>query len=229
MNKNKFIKPCILAVCILVFLFNFGKIIYQCYDYMKAQNEYASILVEATEKGNTTPAQLVVQPDEGITEYYTLPDFTVNFESLMRQNKDCIGWLYIPSIDLSYPVVQSHDNEEYLTTTFTGSKSLAGCIFNDCNIVAPFNQKTILYGHNMKDGTMFSKIYHMQDTDDVWLYLPDSTIRHYSVEAVKDTDTSDKEVYSTIGSADTLILSTCIKKLDRHVVILKHDGTFSIE
>lgn len=227
---NKKVQLSILIVCVAVFTFNFGLLVYRCYGYVQAQGEYNDLYADVMHSSSrdreaVTETENGMEPTEDDSEYH-VPDFSVDFEELLQINPDCIGYLYIPAIDLSYPIVQSADNVDYLDTTFTGTKNAAGCIFNDATIVAPFYQRTILYGHNMKDGSMFAKLYNLNINDDVWVYLPNGSIRHYTIMEFKDTTVSDTSVYTVSGSADDLVLSTCIKNKDRHVVILKRDGTF---
>lgn len=228
LNK-KYASLATLIVCICVFVFNFGLLMYRCYGYVVAQNEYDVLYANSfvsTPNQTSTPSEPESQEPKKKDRDYSVPEFRVNFEELLATNEDCIGWLYIPAIDLSYPIVQSKDNVDYLDTTFNGTKNAAGCIFNDATIVAPFYQRTILYGHNMKDGSMFAKLYQLTLDDDVWVYLPNGSIRHYEIKEFKDTNTSDTSVYTVKGSADELVLSTCIKNKERHVVILQRDGTF---
>ena len=83
----------------------------------------------------------------------------VDWELLRQTNPDIIGWLYCPDTQISYPVVQTVDNEKYLTTDFNGSASSAGAIFADYNSVVGIRQShLILYGHNVKDDSMFGSL-----------------------------------------------------------------------
>lgn len=231
--KSKVLTTIVLVACICTFTFNLGLLLYRCYGYVVAQNEYNDLYSDSIKVSTKEPKAVdesgeILIPTESEDERssYEVPTLRVDFEELAATNPDIIGWLYIPAIDLSYPIVQSKDNIDYLDTTFNGTKNAAGCVFNDATIPAPFYEKTILYGHNMKDGSMFAKLYDLKQTDDVWVYMTNGAIRHYSVMEIKDTDTSDKRVYSTGSDAEELILSTCIKNKERHVVILHRDGTY---
>lgn len=229
-NAKKLIHNLVLVFWVALFFFNFGKLIYSCIGYYQAQNEYYGLYETAT----TSASSQVEVIDENIDmtinyttrPNYSVPDFRVDFDELIATNSDCVGWIYVPSIDISYPVVQSKDNKEYLTKTFYGKKNNSGCIFNDATIDSAFRQKTILYGHNMKDGSMFAKLYDLTGDEDIWIYMTDGSIRHYVITEIRDTDTSDTEIYSVDGSVDTLILSTCIKGLKRHVIVTQRDYTF---
>lgn len=209
----------------------------ELHAYNVAQEEYETILTEATQRkhkvvqtyAGTGTSDIPIGDPTAVT--YDLPDLAIDFTALVQKNNDCIGWLYIPSVDISYPVVKSADNDDYVHKTFNGTENLAGCIFSDCRITAPFVQKTILYGHNMKNGSMFHGLFsietHQDEYKDIWVYLPTGAIYHYSVVEVKRTDLLDREVYSVSASYDeTLVLSTCIKDNTRLVVIAVRDWAY---
>jgi len=81
------------------------------------------------------------------------------FEELVENNeinKDTIGWITIAGTSIDYPIVQASDNCYYLTHDCNGDESKYGSIFMDCHNAEDFSDKhTILYGHNMKNGSMF--------------------------------------------------------------------------
>ncbi len=92
--------------------------------------------------------------------------FTVDFDELLKINPDTIGWIRFspePSI-ISYPIVQGKDNEEYLHKTFSANENTLGAIFLNVDNNPNFSDKnSIVYGHRMRDGSMFR---HIQDYDD---------------------------------------------------------------
>ncbi len=83
----------------------------------------------------------------------------VDFAALFKINKDVVGWLAAEGTVLDYPVVQGKDNSFYLDHLFTGQRNKLGSIFMDYRNRSDFSDKnTIIYGHNMKDGSMFSSL-----------------------------------------------------------------------
>ena len=97
---------------------------------------------------------------------------------------DSLGWLYIPDTVISYPIMQSDDNEFYLHHDFDRSRLKAGSVFLDCRCENRFmNPVNILYGHNMKNGSMFAQItsYTTESFFDAhrygWLATPDTVYR----------------------------------------------------
>ena len=80
----------------------------------------------------------------------------VDFESLKKVNEDIIGWIRVNALDISYPIAQSTNNDYYLHRTFERVDNFAGCIFMEYQNHSDFSDKnTIIYGHNMKTGTIF--------------------------------------------------------------------------
>lgn len=80
----------------------------------------------------------------------------VDWAALRQQYPDIVGWLSCPDTELNYPVVQGADNSFYLTHLATGESNKHGAIYMDHRNAAPLTSaNTILYGHNMQDGTMF--------------------------------------------------------------------------
>lgn len=90
----------------------------------------------------------------------------IDFEELGKVNEDIIGWLRIRALDISYPIVQGEDNDYYLHRTFEGVENIAGCIFANCDNSSDFtDQNTLIYGHNMKNGSMFGKLKNFQEEE----------------------------------------------------------------
>jgi len=86
------------------------------------------------------------------------------FKELREINPDFIGWISIDGI-ISYPVVLAENNEYYLDRTFSGMKNPAGTVFMDSRNEMGFDSVVcILYGHNMKDKTMFAQLHKYRDS-----------------------------------------------------------------
>ena len=100
--------------------------------------------IETDEKGQTT-----------VRSYLVLKN-PVDFESLQKVNEDIIGWIRVSALGISYPIAQSTDNDYYLHRTFERVDNFAGCIFMEYQNHSDFSDKnTIIYGHNMKNGSCF--------------------------------------------------------------------------
>ena len=104
----------------------------------------------------------------------------IDFTQLLSVNSDIVGWLRIRALDISYPVVQGKDNVYYLHRTFEKTDNFAGCLFvNSYNMGDFTDQNTIIYGHNMKNGSMFGKLKNFNDPEVFkksryfWIFTPD--------------------------------------------------------
>lgn len=82
---------------------------------------------------------------------------TIDWNKLLEINKDIIGWIKIENTNINYPILQDNDNLKYLKHSYNGSYNSNGSIFTLNN--EPFNDNiTTIYGHNMKNGIMFSEL-----------------------------------------------------------------------
>lgn len=115
--------------------------------------------VPETVPPETTEATL--PPDEH-TEYLR----QLNIHALQRVNSEVIGWIYIPDTNVNHPLLHTKDNSTYLHTTWEGKENSAGSIFMETKCspsLTDFN--TIIYGHNMRNGSMFGKLKQYRDYD----------------------------------------------------------------
>lgn len=126
------------------------------------------------------------EPEEG----EQTEDFIIDFDALLAENADTVAWIRMeePAV-ISYPVVKSRDNEEYLTKTFSANDNKLGAIFLDKRCHSSFNDKnSIIYGHNLKvGGEMFSQLSAYADEEFCkqhpyfYIYTPDGTTKVYQV------------------------------------------------
>lgn len=88
----------------------------------------------------------------------------VSFQNLHNENNDYLFWLYIPKTKIDYPVMMSRDNKDYLHSSFYKEKLYAGTLFIDALSNKKENQDNlIIYGHNMRDGSMFGTLKKWRD------------------------------------------------------------------
>lgn len=128
----------------------------------------------------------------------------VNFVELRLKNREICAWIWIPGCGLDTPIARGKDDGYYLTHNAFGEERIYGCIFAPRDTPEDFSERhTILYGHNMRDGTMFGglKKYREasfeQEYPNLYLYLPEETWR-FRIFSVEETD-AESEVYR-IGS-----------------------------
>lgn len=189
-------------------------------------NEYGKAAREYEELQEYVDDSLKKEKEE--TEDEKPQKTSIDFEALKEINSDIVAWIRIPEV-FDYPVVQGEDNQYYLSHTFRKESNKAGSIFLDYRNSRDFtDSKSIIYGHNMKDKTMFHVLRNFQDMDfynkhrEIWIYLPDGSTQVYEIvkyEEVKATG----EVYEMVnGSIEEkeIILSTCTSRLDYRAIVI---------
>lgn len=175
-------------------------------ERQKEKEDFAAVsqIAEPT----VTAAQTETEPTEQ-------PAAERNIQALITENADCIGWLSIDGTNISYPVMHTpSDPQKYLRRNFYGKYSQSGVPFLDgrCDLQS---SNLIIYGHNMRNGTMFSDLKRYMDRDflnahrTVKFETVDGVQTFIVTEALK-TNTSDAW-YDRIAVEDGrhLILSTC--------------------
>lgn len=124
---------------------------------------------EIIQIGNTqTTADAKIPQDTAVSD--TLPNdvrqsLIDSAQSLNNAYPDAVGWLYIPDTSINYPVMQSGDNDFYLHHAYDGSSLKSGSIFLDYRCENRFmNPVNIVYGHNMRNGSMFAGVMKFADS-----------------------------------------------------------------
>lgn len=127
--------------------------------------EDAAAMARAPQLSVRPTLVLHVKAEEGEGEAGPDPDpnlvllAAMHIDDLSRINPDALGWIVIPDTGISYPLLQAEDNEYYLRHTWQRESSIVGAIFMDCRSsvdMTDFN--TIIYGHNMRDKSMFGSL-----------------------------------------------------------------------
>lgn len=191
-RRKNMILNVILVAAIVVFCVSAFKLLQIGKGYKDGQSEYEKVR------------------DVAIKSADDKEKFRVDFDELMKINDDTVGWIrfYKEPSQINYPVVQGEDNDLYLHKTFSANENTLGAIFVDAAASSDFTDKnTIIYGHRMKDGSMFRKLEEYKDKD-FWkenpyfyIYTPDGreiTYKIYSVGQVLDTS----DTYLTSFASD---------------------------
>lgn len=135
----------------------------------------------------------------------------VKFTELQQVNPDVYAWITVPGTEIDYPILQhASDNSYYLMHNIDGSYGYPGCIYTENLNSKDFtDNNTVIYGHNMKNGSMFAQLHKFEDPDffnenrEVLIYLPDEVL-HYTIFAAHiyddrhllySFDFSDPDVY----------------------------------
>ena len=179
----------------------------------------------------------------------------VNFTVVRAAGAACTSWIYLPDTGIDYPLVQGPDNETYLQMDAYGNESKAGAIFvNFANSPLMTDAKTVIFGHDMRDKSMFTPLHKYADREwgeahpDAYIYMDDGSIKHYALryymhvtpteESVYITSKAEvpeqaamllraraKEVYAEHTGGNLICLSVCKNHTMRDVVVFEHvDG-----
>ena len=191
---RKAIRLIVLAAAAVVFIVSCVNLFQIFSEYRKGEMEYTEIQEYAV-----LPETEEETADEDV---FPMPD--IDFEALKEINGDFCAWLYIPALDLNYPVVWNGDNETYLTRTFEGESNRAGCLFGDASNQPDFSDRnTLIYGHNMKNGTMFGSLSDFQKDENLaeqspyfYIYTEDTAMRYQIIAYY--TTTGDSNTYSLV-------------------------------
>ena len=129
----------------------------------------------------------------------------IDFDALRKINPDVIGWLRYEGTIIDYPVVQGENNEMYLSMLFDRTWGGCGTLFADCITEAPFRQfNTIVYGHHMKDGTMFACLKELRD--------PEYCKKHSRLELITPEGKFDLVIWAFLNEpSDSTIYTTNFK------------------
>ena len=202
-------KPALIFFCLLLSaaaVLSGVKIYSELRERQKEKEDFAAVSQSA--EPTVTAAQTESEPAEQSA-------VERNIQALITENADCIGWLSIDGTNISYPVMHTPEEpQKYLRRSFYGQHSQSGVPFLDgrCSTAGG---NLIIYGHNMKNGTMFSDLKKYLNTDflnahrTVRLETTDGVF-FFTVTEVRKTNIADPWYNRTIcEDGRRLILSTC--------------------
>ena len=141
-------------------------ICYKFYNYFideKLNNEiqsYAPTIsdVYLSEDSSESSSNEIQDNDDLVESEENNKTINTNEEELKSINSNYEMWIQIPNTEINYPIVQAEDNEYYLKHNFKNESNMSGTIFVDCNNNIDEDKNIIIYGHNMRNGTMFNNI-----------------------------------------------------------------------
>lgn len=154
-DKRRRLVVVLCSLCAAVCFGYFG-VYYYYAEKTRADYEALASLKNSDMLANETESVIVVRGEE---EKIELPDILNDYKTLYNKNKKLIGWLKIDDTIIDYPIMQTSNNEYYLTYNFNQEYDKNGSIFMDYQCKAyPRSQNIILYGHHMKSGKMFGDL-----------------------------------------------------------------------
>ena len=200
------------------------------YDDLQSQTETRAEIAESLAETAETSTESA--------ESRKSPEIPVDFSELQQINPEIYAWIEIPGTEVNYPIVQSaSDNSYYLNHTIEGIVGYRGSIYSEGINSKDFQDyNTLIYGHDMEDGSMFGSLYKFKDAEylkaheNLFIYTPEHKFTYRIFMAVTYderhimgsfdfSDKKDREAYlASIGNTDSevsaddriITLSTCI-------------------
>lgn len=192
---KKLFQTLLLILCIGVFCFSAWQLYGIWQEYHTGDEIYDSVQEKVTLPSSDDGESSQDKTAENDTSPFC-PDSLINLDVLRTINSDAIGWIRIPETNIDYPILQAEDNERYLRRTITGESNKAGCIFVDCRSENAFQEaNTIVYGHNLLNGKMFSNLMKYEEQewyqDHPFIYIQTSDgVRIYEIYSCYQTHDS---------------------------------------
>ena len=164
--RNKILKITA-VICVLACVISIGQAVRIQVGYKQAQKTYDDLALDL----------VTLSADDIYTSAGTgAAPLDVNFELLSQMNAEAVGWLYCEGTPINYPVVQSADNSYYLKHLYNNQSNSSGAIFMDAlNDPDMGDVNTVIYGHNMKNGTMFACLQNYSDP----AYMREHPVMYY--------------------------------------------------
>ena len=212
MKKNKLLQIILLTVAVLaaaVLCFCFVKAVKEnntyreeAQFYQQAAQKYVSDNAdfEKSEKENTNPHS--PKPKDKI-----VAPISVDIQGLQKLNPDIVGWIYCEDTAINYPILHGDTNNDYIHAMYDGSYSNAGSIFIDCRNASDFSDlETVIYGHNMRNGSMFHALENFlkqdfwEDHEQIYIITAEKTYLVKPIAALVTSYSSDLKLYQTVNN-----------------------------
>lgn len=242
----------ILGISVLVMVVSGVRIYQLSREYSEGIEEYqeleqyVTIAKEPVAETADDTQEEAAGSEEATTESKIAVNVEVDYAGLIGINKDFAGWLYYEPLELSYPIVRGNDNDYYTHYTFENTKNSSGAIFMDfLNKVDLTDYNTIIYGHNMRNGTMFGSLKKLLNDEEMiannpyfYILTEDKTLQYQifaSYITKEDSDTyqiirneeEQKTYLDFIASQTELLDNVEVTQQDRVVTLSTCNGLHS--
>ncbi len=185
MDKKKWNAVFYVSITLCILSLIAGMIIY--FSMCATENDYEKLRSET--KSTQQDGQLgEINSDGGVK---------INFDNLQKRNKDIYAWITIPQTGVDYPVLQSYEEDDdfYLNHNLDREWDINGSIYTEKHNSLDFTDPvTVIYGHEMLDGSMFNTLHKFSDKEFfeknkyIYIYLPDKVLTYTIVSAYKSDD-----------------------------------------
>ena len=203
-SKKNWFTILVIIICAVVFSVSAFKLFLIFNEYITASDEYKSLasliphINRENPEGERGTYEVNTGESQGDAEENIVPapvfmenvDWQSLYSTMYDINNDYQGWIYISNTKINYPIVQCGDNDYYLNHTFYNEGGFSACLFIDCRIENGIEGKNVIvYGHNMKDGSMFAGLKKFRDED--------FRKRHPAFSVYTSTGAYEYQIFST--------------------------------
>ncbi|MBS4210033.1 class B sortase [Bacillus sp. FJAT-50079] len=209
-KKNKSFQHLTTIICLCIFcfsLYQLTKIYFEYRGNSQALAEIQEIYLPETEMQEQNKEQVVRQ----------------SFQPLLEINQEIVGWITIDQTKIDYPILQAENNEYYLDRNYRHEKTRAGSLFMDYrNDVQGSDKHTIIYGHRMKDGSMFGQISKFLDQsflDEHPSFYFDTLYEGYEAEIFSVYETTTDFYYIETDFSDDQVYQSFIDEIKNRSVV----------
>ena len=170
----RIISVIIIVIC-LIFLYIWYKHNTENGDIQEELNSYAKV-VEDTNENNNEEGNIEVAEEQ-------INVLSVDFASLKEKNPDTVAWVKVDNTNIDFPIVKAENNNYYLKRNFNRESNGAGWIYADYRDLfdGELSQNTVIYGHNRRNGTMFSNLTFLLDNN--WFSDENNKKFYFSTES----------------------------------------------
>lgn len=220
----------ITMITVIVVFFNSSYNIYKIIiDYQKIEEENNELVdnftyIENISKDNETTSENKDLENDKSSKNDKVDGFKVRWDEIKKMNQDVCAWIIIPGTSINYPVLKSDISDKYLKTNVYGKHSNGGSIFIDSNTIQPFDtNNTIIYGHNLNNGEMFSDLKNFKDENfakensKIKVVMEDNTMKTYQIFAFYEIASDNFDVYNTN-----------VLNLDAYYELIKNNNTINV-
>ncbi len=228
-KKNRFFTYLIVLIVLMVVLAGIiGCMIYRQWKQNQSENNFEEIRSEVITE---VTVELESEPETGTEEALltvTVPQLDLDWDNIMTQNEDIYAWIYLPNTNVDYPILQHPtDDSYYIYHNLDGSSGYPGCIYTEMSNSKDFSDAlTLVYGHNMKNGTMFRTLHYYEEEDFfeenpyIYIYMPDGNVLVYEIFSAGEF--SNVHIINKYGANDRSGLKDYLDDLESYRVMSTH-------
>ena len=208
MKREKRLKIIVISI-IVILLIIIGILGYYLYTLFNRGTD-----VSEYRKKNDTPTVATTSS----LEKKSNADNPIDFKSLTKLNPEIFGWIYIPDTNIDYPLLQSNERDDfYLHSDIYRNYKYAGSLYTEyCNSTELDDRVTVIYGHNMIDGTMFANLHKFRDENffkkhtKFYIYTPEKKLTYQVVSAY---EFDDRHIMNTYNFAQNEVFKEYLESI----------------